>query len=611
MSDKEYLPVRLSHLLRHCSVGAVVRGPEYLLSVMDITHWTDRNGGIAAEEITYVEQVKSALEITHVLRKPPVAQERDNGEVDGVCVPAVRFPLWMSCPRCGLLHYQPWRGLAKDEHPRCLETNTKVCPNRPRLEQVPWVLVHEEGHLTDVPWHYLAHRNPVNAEQKQCKANWQQPYLRMSNSKGKKRHLRCLCSGCSANAIFDNRLPIQYEGKWQQPWPSQPATELDKMASIVEINDARVHSPITTNALVIPPESRIRKGSVVDRLYSTSKLRKSIEQARTPLGKKSVFQAIARDLRCSVDELKEALAEIERGYPLYGAEITLGLLLESEYQALIGEIPDLAEDEDFVPRKYSKEWKLLLSTLDKNSKLRAIVNSIDEVVAVNRLKEIMVMTGFQRLNGKIVPPDILGHSDWLPALELYGEGIFFNFSEESLAEWELHPKVIERATQLRRRFVQANMNFPQEPNVDPRFILLHTLSHLLIRQLESQAGYPASSLKERIYSSKGSGVPMAGILIYVAVPDVVGSLGGLAELAEPQRFLRLISSVFDHANWCSIDPVCAEHEGQGPGLLNRSACHACSLVPEPSCAYGNVLLDRIFIKGDSDKDIPSFLSFQG
>ncbi|MDB4630981.1 DUF1998 domain-containing protein [Pseudomonadales bacterium] len=608
MSNKEFLPVRLSHLLRHCSVGAVVRGPEYLLSVMDTTHWTDRQGDVAAEEITYVEQVKSALEISYVLRKPPVAQERDNGDVDGVCVPAVRFPLWMSCPRCGLLHYQPWRGLDKGEHPRCLETNTKECPSRPRLEQVPWVLVHEEGHLTDVPWHFLAHREAATAEQKQCKADWQQAYLRM-NAKGKKRRLRCL--RCKANAPFDDRIPIQYDGKWQQPWLSQPATDLDQMASIVEINDARVHSPVTANALVIPPESRIRKGSVVDRVYSTSQFRREIEQARTPLAKKSVFQKIARDLRCSVGEVKDALAEIERGYPLYGSEITPGLLLESEYQALMGEIPDLAEDEDFVPRHYSTDWKALLSKVDKKSKVGSIVQSIDTLVAVNRLKEIMVMTGFQRMNGKLVPPDILGHSDWLPALELYGEGIFFSFSEESLSEWEKHPKVVERANQLRRRFVQANMNFPQEPIVDPRFIFLHSLSHLLIRQLESQAGYPASSLKERIYSAKGAGVNMAGILVYVAVPDVVGSLGGLAELAEPQRFMRLISSVFDHADWCSIDPVCAEHEGQGPSLLNRSACHACSLVPEPSCAYGNVLLDRIFVKGDSDKGIPSFLSFQG
>ena len=101
---------------------------------------------------------------------------------------------------------------------------------------------------------------------------------------------------------------------------------------------------------------------------------------------------------------------------------------------------------------------------------------------------------------------------------------------------------------------------------------------------------------------------MSGVLVYVAVPDVVGSLGGLAELATPERFLLLLSSVFDHAEWCSLDPVCSEHGGQGPSLLNRAACHACALIPEPSCAYGNVLLDRMFIKGDVATDMPAFLS---
>ena len=102
---------------------------------------------------------------------------------------------------------------------------------------------------------------------------------------------------------------------------------------------------------------------------------------------------------------------------------------------------------------------------------------------------------------------------------------------------------------------------------------------------------------------------MSGILIYVAVPDVVGSLGGLVELAEPERFLPLLSGVFKSAEWCSLDPVCSEHDGQGPHLLNRAACHACALVPEPSCSFGNVLLDRTFIKGDIASGIPSFLKY--
>ena len=90
---------------------------------------------------------------------------------------------------------------------------------------------------------------------------------------------------------------------------------------------------------------------------------------------------------------------------------------------------------------------------------------------------------------------------------------------------------------------------------------------------------------------------MAGILIYVAVADQEGSLGGLMEMARPEWFLRLLTAAFEAASWCSMDPVCAEQEGHGPDLLNRAACHACALVPEPSCPIGNVLLDRAFVSG--------------
>ncbi len=99
--SEDYLPVRLSHLLRHCSVGAVVRGPEFLMTVKDIREWTCRDGSPAGRVIPYVDQVRSALGIEQVLREPPIAKELDTGQVDGVCVPAVRFPTWMRCPGCG------------------------------------------------------------------------------------------------------------------------------------------------------------------------------------------------------------------------------------------------------------------------------------------------------------------------------------------------------------------------------------------------------------------------------------------------------------------------------------------------------------------------------
>ena len=104
---------------------------------------------------------------------------------------------------------------------------------------------------------------------------------------------------------------------------------------------------------------------------------------------------------------------------------------------------------------------------------------------------------------------------------------------------------------------------------------------------------------------------MAGILIYVAVPDEEGSLGGLMELAETAKVPAPLDS--RHSNpppGALFDPVCSEQEGHGPDLLNRAACHACALVPETSCAYGNVLLDRTFVKG-APPDIPAFLDFAG
>ena len=297
--------------------------------------------------------------------------------------------------------------------------------------------------------------------------------------------------------------------------------------------------------------------------------------------------------------------EIEGGYPLNGRSITVEDLLADEYRALIEEIPDLREDEDFVTQHHTRCWKGLGHRLEAGIARRA-VSAVSRLIAVNKLKEIMALTGFRRANGeRLTPPDITGEADWLPALELYGEGLFFTLDEALLQRWECSQALIERADAFRQRYVRrTGQGIPElEVDVTPRFLLCHTLAHLMIRQLGAEAGYPAASLKERIYCGTGKS-PMAGILIYVAVPDEEGSLGGLMELAEPGRFLRLLTGAFEASAWCSLDPVCSEQEGHGPDLLNRAACHACALVPEPSCLYGNVLLDRVFVKGASG--IPAF-----
>jgi hypothetical protein len=584
------LPIRLSHLLRHSGVGAIVRGPEGLVVVQDIRQWTYPHGQPASTDIPYVDRVRSALGIEQILREPPVAREIKPGVPDGVCVPATRFPFWTRCPHCGKLHYKPWRAQENDR-PRC------DCDRHPFLEQVAWVLVDPAGYLSDVPWRYLAHRDTRNPEQKQCKAR---DRLVLSSE-----HVLS-CKACGARTKFDDRERIGFGVGRRQPWADEKAEAPVQEASgqgaqILRINDVRVYSPVGERVLVIPPESRLRQGTVVDRLYRNSEERARIDNASSDFKRRSALRTLATDYRCTTQDIEAALAEIENGYPLYGQRFTPGMLRESEYQAFLEPLPGQRDDEDFVTRDRSADWKALCQTLKPS--LRAEVAPVRHLVRVDRLKAIQVFQGFRRMQGEeTIPADLVGESDWLPAIPLYGEGIFLAFEESLLSRWEENAAVSTRAKQLLPRFSQSGR---EQPNpLTARFLLLHTLSHLLIRQLEAEGGYPAASLSERIYCAHAP-VRMAGILIHVAVPDLAGSLGGLAELAEPRRFLGILVKALEHARWCAFDPVCGEHEGQGPGLLNRAACHACVLVPEPACDYGNTLLDRVFVKGDAANGFPS------
>jgi hypothetical protein len=601
----ELIPIRLSRLLSLYGVGAIVRGPNGLVVVQDIRQWTDRQGLSAGKQIPYVERVRAVLEIEEQLREPPVAKELANGQF-GACVPVTRFPSWMNCPVCGVMYRWPWLKDQPDHAPRCIQQD---CKSQPKLEQVPWVLAHPSGYLADVPYSYLAHWKARNPAQSNCKVKNK---LRLIES-GYEKHIGC--DACNVKTKFRGDERMGFGQGRMQPWTKDdlvPPIEVREdggkdLAQVLVVNDTRVYQPVAVAVLVIPPESRVRKGTVVDRLYRTSEDRSRIDKARTPLVRKSILKTLATEYRCKPNDIETALDDLDRGYPLYGENPTPGQLRESEFEAFLEVLPDQCEDEDLVTRNRSDEWHKLGRAVDLNTDEQKIVHGVRHLVRVDRLKAVKVFQGFTRLGGEEgappVPPDIVGESDWLPAIELYGEGIFLVLNEEWLKKWEQTPAVVSRLDSLLPRFAQSGRNDPNP--LTTRFMLLHTLSHLLMRQIESEGGYPAASLIERLYCAS-TPEPMAGILIHVAVPDIAGSLGGLAELSEPRRFLGILIRALEHSRWCSLDPVCSEHEGQGPGLLNRAACHACVLVPEPTCEYGNTLLDRGFVKGDGENGLPSF-----
>lgn len=227
-------------------------------------------------------------------------------------------------------------------------------------------------------------------------------------------------------------------------------------------------------------------------------------------------------------------------------------------------------------------------------------------ILVERIREVNALIGFTRLEA---PEDLLQaetnltyaplsreRPKWVPTTEVRGEGIFLRLNPTRVSEWETNPDVIKHLASLQtanRSWRIARQLDPDRGYLGHRHVLLHSFSHLLMRELALECGYSAASVRERIYaSSREDGVDMAGVLIYTAAPDSEGTLGGLVRLGEPQTLGRIVARALGHARSCASDPLCAEHDPIPDRTLHAAACHACSFAPETACECGNRFLDR-------------------
>ena len=200
----------------------------------------------------------------------------------------------------------------------------------------------------------------------------------------------------------------------------------------------------------------------------------------------------------------------------------------------------------------------------------------------------------------------------LPANETLGEGLFFEFSNEKIDSW-----VSKNISELESRFGKYLNTIPDSNsqglsskmkiyNNKYKHFLIHSFSHMMMRELEFSCGYPTASIKERLYISTNPEKQMSGLLIYTAEGSE-GSMGGLVSQGEPEKILEIIKKGLERSVNCSSDPLCWESEGQGIFDLNLSACFSCSLVAETACEEMNLGLDRRVLV---DEDFGYFRSIQ-
>jgi hypothetical protein len=285
-----------------------------------------------------------------------------------------------------------------------------------------------------------------------------------------------------------------------------------------------------------------------------------------------------------------------------------------------------AEDVDFKP----EEWEVLAAcdTTQNSRDFRlargevppGLDGVLSDVTLVEKIREVNALIGFTRIES---PDELLNSDDiswapisrnppgWVPTTEVRGEGIFLRFAEKQLAEWEARPEVQDRAAKL----FAGHRGWRSKRQLDPvhegfpgiRAVLLHTVAHLLMRELALDSGYSATSIRERVYAEVNDATRQAGVLLYTAAPDSEGTLGGLVALGDPSSLGRAITQALERAALCASDPLCSEHDPAEDATLHGAACHACAFAPETSCEFGNRYLDRALVTGTLAHSSAAFL----
>jgi hypothetical protein len=236
----------------------------------------------------------------------------------------------------------------------------------------------------------------------------------------------------------------------------------------------------------------------------------------------------------------------------------------------------------------------------------------ERTVLVHKLREVRALVGFTRVESAGDGDDYNDLSpdrcvrlrrdppNWVPATEVRGEGIFMQFSESAIGQWLLRPEV----EALDRQFLASHCRWREMRKLEPphttgypglKYILIHSISHAILREIALECGYTAASIRERIYCrhDEEEGGPMAGLLLYTAAADSEGTLGGLVSLGEPRRLGQIISQALESMRICASDPLCSEHAPSRDGrTIHAACCHGCLFAAETSCERGNRYLDR-------------------
>lgn len=633
--------IRSSQLLTPFGIGQIINFPkEYSLMVCGLDLWDENiqkrksqagQNKINESALRFNERrLEKLLGVKYFVRPFPFKTSSEENNM--LKIPCVRFPGWHYCTNSGCGYMKEVElGIASDT------VQCDICQGKDyktsKMIPVRFVAVCSAGHIQDVPFLNWVHRGPLQDDEEEHSLFYQPlpgsgdlGSILIKCSCGERRTLAGLMNIKKTNEeIIDSALariglptgtefdlenrndnnPAGEYCKGHRPWLGQKglnnARRCGNHLQVLIRGGSNVHFSNIVSALYLPEVSSEANEYVV------KFVEKNTREKLMKLGKSNWHVLVATD-----------------------QNVKIGLIGEDEL--LSGVIKELADNNE-KPAEDStgtitdlriEEYKYILNGRDsENTSFKAIRKDFESgtylskffecIVLVEKLKETRVFTGFSRIN----PNNRLAKEElsndivkWLPAIEVFGEGVFLKFNDKKIDEWEHQSG--GHFSQIFTRYAQAlsrRSNKEELRDLNASFIMMHTFAHLLIKRLCFSCGYGSSSLRERIYYSADPENRMNGILIYTSSGDTEGSLGGLVRQGREEHLEKLVKEAIEDARWCSADPVCSDigqGGGQGPDSVNGSACHNCCIVPETSCEEFNMLLDRATIVGTLDENVGFF-----
>lgn len=590
--------LRPSQLIYTFGVGALLDLPNTSALILGLDDWDTRY----CTEITE-ERLLGAIQrrLGPQLRKlylPPMVFDDDNTDpaAPAIGVPVAPFPRWLRCPLCDTLatidsgifqlvqdRYRPDR--TRYVHASCNNANS------PTALPVRFLLACREGHLTDFPWVEYVHQQ--NAPCKPSRLT-----LREFGAAGDASDIIVKCLECKverrmADAFDRDNFQIPCSG--HHPHLRKIESGCEETARTILLGASNSWFPMVMSALSLPPRAADKLALLVAEQWGALKDIPSLEVAKfvtAPSRMPSLVDFTAEQIWAAIETRKQADNQDDA----------------EETDLKIAEWEVLTQNPPPAPSKDFRVTRVPAPT--------GFGQFFEETILLELLREVRALLAFTRIESKGDFADAAYVDDgrqtplsrqsptWLPASEVRGEGIFLRLKEAALQSWEQRPDV----QKLEQEFFNAHKGWRRLRKLNPpeagfpgsRFVLLHSLSHALMRQIALECGYTAASVRERLYCrpvGQEHG-PMAGILIYTAASDSEGTLGGLVQLGQPVTLGRQIQHALESMRICGSDPLCSEHspvpDGRG---VHGASCHACLFAPETSCERGNRFLDRTTLVG--------------